>query len=47
MAKTSDYMVHANEGPELQSRMHPTLEVKERAYYVQLSTLGSPISIER
>lgn len=40
-ANTSDHMVHANRGPMLVDRRHPETDVRQGAYFVQLTTVGS------
>lgn len=40
-ANTSEHMVHANKGPMLVKRIHPETDVKQSAYFVQLTTVGS------
>lgn len=47
LANSSDHMVHANRGPVLQNRSHPETSVKQLAYYVQLTTVGSPRELRR
>ena len=38
-------MVHANKGPVLVNRRHPETDVKQKAYFVQLTTVGSPTDL--
>ncbi len=46
LANSSDHM-HANRGPVLQNRRHPETFMDQGAYYVQLTTVGSPRELRR
>ena len=42
LANTSDHMVHASKVPQLVKRKHPEKDGKQEAYFVRLTTVGSP-----
>ena len=42
LANSSNHMVHANKVPQLVDRKHPETDEKQQAYFVRLTTLGSP-----
>ena len=47
LANTSDHMVHASKVPQLVNRKFPEKDGKQKAYYVQLTTVGSPKDLRR
>ena len=47
VANSSEHIVHATAVPKLQMRLRPDLDEWQQAYFVQLTTVGSPRNIER